>query len=96
MRPSLAAAVNLVYLEEPLVIPPRGYMTAVTKRETGPDVRFFWLSATTVNEGANDPSKLFVNNDPNAASFMGCRPESSLLSWLGRLSSRRLADAAIR
>ncbi|MEK6798705.1 MAG: hypothetical protein AABZ12_07060 [Planctomycetota bacterium] len=74
VRPSLAAAVNLVYLEEPLVIPPRGYMTAVTKRETGPDVRFFWLSATTVNEGANDPSKLFVNNDPNAANFMGLSP----------------------
>jgi hypothetical protein len=64
-RPSLRVGVNTFYLTPPLILPPCGRIAARTKIEFEPEARFIWASADGADEGTNDPTILFVNDDPN-------------------------------
>ena len=87
-RPTTVLGVNQVVLEEPLVIPHHGRVSAINKPEFGPQSKFVWMSAGAVEDGGNNPNILFVNNDPNAANYM--TPSPGILSF--ELVGRKVAE----
>ncbi|NOX57900.1 MAG: hypothetical protein GXP29_03465, partial [Planctomycetes bacterium] len=87
-RPSPGLGVNSFFLTPPLVLPPCGRIAARTKIEFEPEARFIWASADAPNEGTNDATILFVNDDPNhditVSGMLGGNPGVLSFEFAGR------------